>query len=178
MLHIFHTETTPARQSQDAHALAQRAYTFLSRTAAPPICKTAAGKPYFPDHRYTLSITHTPGAALCALADLPVGLDAEAPRPVQPRLMERCLAPTELVFCRQMADPAVAFLRFWTLKEAYGKYTGQGVIGFPHDWCFTLHGQQAELAGSACWFQTLTVCNLCVSVCCEKPQMFQMHLNF
>ena len=121
MLHIFEMETTPQRQSADARAMARRAFAYLFGEAAPPVCRSASGKPYFDGSGYGLSITHTGGAALCAIADAPVGLDAEALRPVRPRLMERCLAPEELAVCRAAPDPAAVFLRFWTLKEAYGK---------------------------------------------------------
>ena len=30
------------------------------------------------------------------------------------------------------ADPQVAFFSFWTLKEAWAKYTGNGLGGFPN----------------------------------------------
>ena len=178
MLHIFEMETTPQRQSADAQALARRAFAYLFGEAAPLVCRSASGKPYFDGSSYELSITHTGGAALCAIADAPVGLDAEAPRPVRPRLMERCLAPEELAVCRAAPDAAAVFLRFWTLKEAYGKYTGRGVIGFPNQWRFTLDGPAAYLAGSDLWFQTLTAGALTISVCCAAPQTPVLHPAF
>ena len=111
MLHIFEMETTPQRQSADAQALARRAFAYLFGEAAPLVCRSASGKPYFAGSSHGLSITHTGGAALCAIADAPVGLDAEAPRPVRPRLMERCLAPEELAVCRAAPDPAARITR-------------------------------------------------------------------
>ena len=178
MLHIFEIETTPQRQSADARALARRAYAYLFGEDAPPVCRKASGQPYFDGSCYALSITHTGSAALCAIADAPVGLDAEAPRLVRPRLMERCLAPEELAVCRAAPDPTAAFLRFWTLKEAYGKYTGRGVIGFPNQWRFTLDGAAAYLAGSDLWFRTLTAGALTISVCCAAPQTPVLHPAF
>ena len=59
MLHIFEMETTPQRQSADARALARRAFAYLFGEAAPPVCRSASGKPYFDGSGYGLSITHT-----------------------------------------------------------------------------------------------------------------------
>ena len=118
---------------------------------------------------YQISISHTKALAFAAFSDLPVGLDAEQPRRVTQTLLQRCLAPEELQICLQSSEPRLTFLRFWTLKEAYVKYTGEGLRRIPNDLCFTLNGQTAELRGSPLFFRTLTVEDAIVSVCTAEP---------
>ena len=175
MIHIFYTPIRDGQASRTAHALAGTAYRRLTGELPPQILKYPGGKPYFSNGSWHLSISHTRQMALCALADQPVGLDAEQPRPVPEKLRERCLAEPELAVCRAAADPDAAFLRFWTLKEAYAKYDGCGIVGFPNRWCFALEGSLARLQGRELWFQTLTVENLTVSVCSAGPQSVRLH---
>lgn len=175
MIHIFYTPIRDGQPSRTAHALAGDAYRRLTGDPPPQIAKHPGGKPYFSAGPWHLSISHTRQVALCALSEQPVGLDAEQPRPVPENLMQRCLAEPELAVCRAAADPNAAFLRFWTLKEAYAKYDGCGIVGFPHRWCFALEGSLARLQGQGLWFQTLTAGDLTISVCSTGPQTVGLH---
>ena len=81
----------------------------------PVLAKTAAGQPYFPERPgLFLSLGHTEGAALLALADAPVGVDIERVRSVPPRLG------------RDFSGTAEGFWRRWTAAEAAAKREGRG----------------------------------------------------
>ena len=73
--------------------------------------------------RIGISISHSGAYALAACCDGPVGVDVQT-RVTDSEKLLRLLSEEELAFCQK--DPA-GFTRLWTLKEAYGKYTGEGL---------------------------------------------------
>jgi len=86
------------------------------------------GKPYLPDHpEIHFNFSHCPRAAVCAVSNRPIGIDVEAIAPVDWVVAERVLSTMELSEVRSVADPDVAFARFWTRKEAFVKLTGDGL---------------------------------------------------
>ena len=106
----------------------------------PPIAVTERGKPYFPDSPWHFSISHTKGHVFCALADCPLGIDAEAlSRRINPRLAEKILSPSEQAEYEAAEDKSRALLTFWVLKEAAAKYTGEGLRGYPNHTAFSLN---------------------------------------
>lgn len=108
-------------------ALLAELYAQITGQPLPEIRVTDRGKPYFPDSPLHFSITHTPAHAFCALAEHPVGIDAEEmDRAINPRLAEKILSPGELARYEAAADKRAALLRLWVLKEALAKLTGRG----------------------------------------------------
>ena len=94
----------------------------------PPILLQPQGKPYFAQGPWHFSISHTHRHAFCVLADVPVGVDAEEmDRQIDLRLAPKILSPRELTRWEAAADPRLALLKLWVLKEAQGKLTGKGV---------------------------------------------------
>lgn len=78
------------------------------------------GKPEFaaiPDLHFSLS--HSGGTVICAMAEQPVGADVQAPKILSSKLLNRFFTERERLY----EDP----IRLWTLKESYGKLTGEGV---------------------------------------------------
>lgn len=89
------------------------------------------GRPIVPGECVHLSVSHS-GEAVCAAASLqPLGLDMELLRPVSDRLVEKVCSPAERAWVSAGEDRVRRFLRLWTMKEAYGKFTGLGVFRVP-----------------------------------------------
>ncbi|WP_102225042.1 4'-phosphopantetheinyl transferase family protein [Acidimangrovimonas sediminis] len=88
------------------------------------------GKPSLPGGP-AFNLSHAGGWAALAVcdADLPLGLDIEAHRAVEPEVAERFFAPAEAAALRGLRGPAreTAFFRLWTRKEALVKAVGQGL---------------------------------------------------
>ena len=99
----------------------------------PPIAIGDRGKPYFEDCPLHFSISHSKNHAFCALSDRPVGIDAEEPdRKISPRLAEKILSPSEKKRYDAAEDKHLTLLKFWVLKEASVKLTGEGLQGYPN----------------------------------------------
>ena len=115
----------------------------------PEIRRTKLGKPYFADGSAHFSISHTKTKVFCALSDRAVGIDAEeTDRDINLSLSEKFLSPTELAQFRAAEDPRKALLKFWVLKEAAGKCTGQGLQLWPNHTAFSLDDPRiTEIAG-------------------------------
>ena len=89
------------------------------------------GKPFLKDHpEVHFNLSHCPGAALCVVAPAPVGCDIEAvPRRLDMELCAHVCSDAEISAILAHPAPALAFIRLWTRKEAFLKYTGEGLSG-------------------------------------------------
>jgi 4'-phosphopantetheinyl transferase len=99
------------------------------------ITENDSGKPEVDGLHFSLS--HTNGFVACTVSsNAQVGIDTEARdrRQKHADLAATVLAPSEYLFLRSLPEErhAECFLRFWTLREAYVKATGQG-ISFPRE---------------------------------------------
>lgn len=91
------------------------------------------GQPAFLQHEGDIvfaSISHSGDWLACAIAEDAIGLDVEAS--VKPRdfhaLAVQVFSPEECALLRAGdGDPAAAFHRLWTIKEACGKRLGHGL---------------------------------------------------
>ncbi len=100
-------------------------------------------KPYFPDlPQVYFSVSHSFSVWACAFSDEPVGLDLEMPalrwqkgadggaeKAARQRdaLARRYFTEEEQAYAKE--GGADGFFRIWVRKEAYLKYTGQGISG-------------------------------------------------
>ncbi len=92
------------------------------------IACTQTGKPYLPASPDTyFSLSHTGNFVVCAVAEAPVGIDAQQLTACNGRLAKRWFTPAEQEWIR--ANPDERFTRLWTQREAYAKMTGEGIIG-------------------------------------------------
>jgi 4'-phosphopantetheinyl transferase len=118
---------------------------------------TPTGRPEIaPDldrSRLRFSLSHTRGLVACAVGvDHDLGVDVEA---AQDRianeldLAARFFAPSEVVLLRGTAEDQRrdAFLRIWTLKEAYIKATGQGLACPLNSFAFSLDPIKLQVDG-------------------------------
>lgn len=86
------------------------------------------GKPSILGHpEIHFNLSHCREAAVCIINDRPVGVDVESVRPLKDSLAEYTMNDAELNEIRQAANPSLQFTRFWTMKEALLKLTGEGI---------------------------------------------------
>ena len=86
------------------------------------------GKPTIvghPDIHFNLS--HCREAAICVVGPQPVGVDVESIRPYKESLARYTMNDEELAAIAASDNPARMFIRFWTMKEAVLKLTGDGI---------------------------------------------------
>lgn len=79
-------------------------------------------KPYFSDNEVFFSLAHCGDYAVCAVSDVPVGVDIELPRVGGLSLAKRFFRHDEAALVYAADDPDREFCRLWTLKESYIKY--------------------------------------------------------
>ena len=97
------------------------------------IALMANGKPCFKELPIFFNISHCSGMAVCALADVPVGVDVETGRRVKDSIMHRVLSPWEQAYVKEQIhvkeqpESVDRFLELWTLKESFIKMTGEGL---------------------------------------------------
>ena len=119
--------------------LLRKMYEETFGKAMPEILVTERGKPYFQDNPVHFSISHTKKHVFCVLSDRPVGIDAEeVSRDIRPELAEKILSASEKKQYEQSENRKEALLRFWVLKEAAAKCTGEGLRGYPNHTAFSL----------------------------------------
>ena len=92
----------------------------------------SAGAPYLPQSPCLhISISHCHTAVAVAVSeDGPVGIDIESRRKVSESLIARVCTAWELEDIHRNGDIEMAFLRWWTRKEAVLKCRGTGIKGF------------------------------------------------
>lgn len=73
------------------------------------------------------SLSHCREAVACAVSTRPVGIDVEAIREYRPSLVRYTMNDEETAAVERADDPAAAFIRLWTMKEATVKLTGTGI---------------------------------------------------
>ena len=94
-----------------------------------PRSKGEFGKPFFTrEPKIHYNISHSGKYVMCILADQGVGIDVQEHRNVnRERLLSR-MVPVEMIRPILDADePEKAFYAQWVLREAYVKWTGQGL---------------------------------------------------
>lgn len=130
---------------QDPHDAALLLLQKLYKKPLPEIRRTQRGKPYFVGSPLHFSISHTKKHVFCALSDRPIGIDAEEmDRNIRLALAEKILSPGELEQFRKSHDPRQALLRFWVLKEAAAKCSGEGLRGYPNHTDFSLNDPRIQ----------------------------------
>ena len=90
------------------------------------------------------SISHCKNAIAVALSDRPVGVDVESFRHAEEPLLKRTMNPEEQTEVRTATDPAEAFTRLWTQKEAVLKLRGTGLVDNLHEVLTNLENIQLE----------------------------------
>ena len=87
------------------------------------------GKPQIVNFPKKFNLSHSGDYVVCAVGDGEVGADIQKWVPYKERTAERFFAPTEWKLLQELpaSQRTELFYRLWSRKEAYGKYTGQGI---------------------------------------------------
>ena len=86
------------------------------------------GKPFFSTLPHVhFNMSHCKMAAVCVVDEEEIGVDVECIRNYEKNLAEYVLNDEELELCMKSGNPAKQFIRFWTMKEATLKLTGEGI---------------------------------------------------
>lgn len=153
------TGCTAAERSQRETELAgrlllyavRREFGFAPDTAR--IAKGRHGKPYFQGLPVSYNISHCAGAVCCAVGRKELGIDIEPAGRQTLSAVSRVCSENEQADIRRAADPGSRFMQYWTLKESYVKYLGEGLSFGLQNAVFAWHGGVPVLAGSPLPFQ-------------------------
>lgn len=85
------------------------------------------GKPLLESGELFFNISHAGPYVLLATGDMPVGVDIEVPRQVSEGVGEMVFTEGEQRWISRSPNQQDAFLKLWTLKEAYIKAIGLGL---------------------------------------------------
>ena len=129
--------------------LPAEAWCFVTTPTGRPEIAPALGR-----SRLRFSLSHTRGLVACAVGidhDLGVDVEAAADRVADELdLAARFFAPGEVALLRNTSKEQRrnAFLRIWTLKEAYIKATGQGLACRLDSFAFSLDPIRLQIDGA------------------------------
>lgn len=142
--------------------------TISGYRSPPDLSYDAMGRPRVPGT--FISLSHTRGLAACAIADCPVGLDAEWVRPLNGKIARRVLASDELTEYAQCADKPHVLLTKWVAKEAYLKLTGAGLAGGMSNYAIS-QTHVLDALGNVCAHVAFPALEgFRISVCCREKR--------
>ena len=137
-LYVYPKSPKHSRADTDARILESLKRCFPQALSSEPlILRTQTGKPYLSTGFPEIGVTHSDSVILVALHDAPFGIDCEdKDRRVLHRdaLSRRFFSDGERAFVqsgRTEDQKRQRFLEIWVKKEAYVKYTGQGLMQMP-----------------------------------------------
>ena len=86
------------------------------------------GKPSIVGHpEICFNLSHCKEAAVCVISDKSVGVDVESIREYKESLVNYTMNDEEVSLIKSADNPAAAFIRLWTMKEATMKLIGTGI---------------------------------------------------
>lgn len=94
----------------------------------PELERGAHGKPFFSQlPQWCFNISHSGQIAVCALGEVPVGLDIQMHRGARDALLRQVCSQTQRRWLAQRGDSPQAFARLWSMKESRCKWSGEGL---------------------------------------------------
>ena len=86
------------------------------------------GKPSIVGHpKIYFNLSHCKEAVVCAISNHPIGIDVESIREFKDSLVNYTMNDDEVREIEASENPASAFIRLWTMKEATMKLVGTGI---------------------------------------------------
>lgn len=163
---IVHQPTK--RQSITAWALLLYALRTQNRKL-PPLAFTETGKPYFEGSALHFNLSHTDTLVCAAVADCPVGVDVQTLTTPSDGVIRRVLSEREQNLLRRSDDPTALFTRFWTQKEAYAKWTGEGLSCTFSSLDFSPFAPADAFSAFGAAFRVWRFSDAVMTVCSERP---------
>ena len=181
MLKVFAMEAAGADRHEVGRMLLRWKYEEIWQRSMPEIFLREDGKPDFDDERSFFSLSYSGGWAFCALSDSEVGLDVEKIRSVSPNAIGGVLSREEWMQYSVSPNPMERFMQFWTLKEAYCKFTGLGIAKTKlNETVFDLSGEQPKLKGRGdLFFWSRCVDGFAIALCSDfwhRPEFYKIEL--
>lgn len=91
-------------------------------------CRGENGKPVLAEMQGVyFNASHAGDYVVVAVADCEIGIDVECRRKVHGSSVRKCCTGKEQEWLKEQEDRDMAFLRLWTMKESYLKWTGEGL---------------------------------------------------
>ncbi len=112
------------------------------------------GKPHAPDLPIHFSISHSQNYVFCAVSDQPIGVDIEAIRPIDVKVISRFCTDEELQYLNE--DPQSRFFELWTAKEACAKLSGIGLAAI-NDYHFPEIKERIHTVQTKDYFLTIAI---------------------
>ncbi len=131
----------------------------------PKIECSPQGKPFLPEHPHLhFNLSHCERAVACGFSSRPIGVDVQHPVPYKESLAQYFMTPEERKGAI-LGDSDRTFTRLWTLKEAYGKYSGTGI-------CYSMSDTPITegLTPEGCVIESYWLEGFCLSVCSREVQ--------
>ena len=126
-LRLYRLRGRQLAQSMTAELLCRELFSHLRPGEAFLPEEDEQGKPFLPDCPLFISLSHSKGWAAAAVSDSPVGIDLQEIRQLSDRLLQRCYSSDERKWIAE-GNAAERATRLWTMKEAFGKLQGTGIL--------------------------------------------------
>ena len=135
---IFFYDKIEKHTSKDTDFLINKALCgYFGKEVSAKIIRTSDGKPYLKEYpSLHVGVTHTDSVVLIALNEKPFGIDCETTGRTAKNMSaisEKYFSDNEraYIFAKNLDEESITtrFLEIWVKKEAYVKYTGEGIKG-------------------------------------------------
>ena len=91
------------------------------------IYKGENGKPYIHGEHFYFNISHCKGLVCCAVHTEEIGVDVERVGTIKENVIKRVCTAEEAKDIEYSENQTELFFQYWTLKESYVKYIGEGL---------------------------------------------------
>lgn len=136
------------------------------------------GKPYLADYpEFHFNISHSGEYVVAACGNCELGVDIEGLREADLAVARRCFTSDEkeYVLCGNVDETSERFFRIWTMKEAYLKYTGQG-ISVPLN-SFSVDAKRKCLDNGEYVFEEFVFDGYILNVCTEEKRNIKCYFS-
>ena len=131
----FYDKTKGHKRENTDTLIRESLNTYISGHSLPPydreILRTELGKPYI-EYPLYIGVTHTDEVVIIGIDENAFGVDAEkSGRKMERRdsIMKKFFTASECALVENSKDKDETFLDIWVKKEAYVKFTGDGLSG-------------------------------------------------